>query len=285
MGAWEPWTKCSEQCDCGLKERTRETLDDAGDEKQCPHDAEASTCNCDPCDEVKKTNPSIKLPASSSHGFTPAEYKPAGGFPTDFGEQAACVLDKAEAIVDLTPALQNCAKWDGKLGDPCYPESISQLIKHTEMCCEGREHFVLWKSDTFCEKRIAKLTKHLKNWAEPLFKTCIKQNDATSCAKLKSEGTYNHFAMMLREGLMAAKDLYAKGKPGDKTPAAEAFLKICVPEAKSDSMWQSIVGSLTSAATQPSTDVCIATVQNYVSKFDKSLALHKEDTRRRLRGN
>ena len=85
MAEWVPWTKCSEECDCGLMQRTREILDDAGDMRQCPHDAEASTCNCDPCDEVKKKNPSIKLPASSSHGFTPAEYKPSGGFPTDYG--------------------------------------------------------------------------------------------------------------------------------------------------------------------------------------------------------
>ena len=84
-----------------------------------------------------------------------------------------------------------------------------------------------------------------------------------------------------------AKDLYAKGKPGDKTPAAEAFLNVCVPVTNTDSMWQSIVDTLTSAPSTDniSKDACISTVQNYVQKFDSSLALHKEDTRRRLRGN
>lgn len=283
MTAFVPWTKCSESCDCGLQQRTRDIKDNGGDDNNCPHDAEARTCNCDSCEAVKKTKPTVKLPASSSHGFTPTVFKPAHGFPTDYGEQAACILDKAEAIVDLTPALVNCEKWDEPLGSPCYPESITHLIKHTEMCCEGREHFVLWKSDTFCEKRIAKLIQHLSQWAQPLFLKCVHHGDKDACATLKSQGTYNHFAKMLEEGIAAAKDLYAKGKPGDKTEAASAFLNVCVPEATSTSMWDSIKSTIAGTGGVTAGASCIKTVKSFVAKYDSSLSLAKEDTRR-LRG-
>ena len=133
--------------DCGIQLRTRFRVTHPGEGgKPCPHDSEARTCNCDDC--TKAQIQMHLLPSASAHGFTPATYEPTGGFPTSFGEQAACVLDKAEAVIDLVPAMFYCKEFNEKVGDPCYMHSISHLVGHLEQCCEGRTHFVLWKSDT-----------------------------------------------------------------------------------------------------------------------------------------
>ena len=105
------------------------------DGPQCPHVAEASSCNCKPCDKMKALHPKehVVLPASSSHGFTPSSFVPTGGFPTEFGEQAACVLDKAEAVVDIVPAMLNCKQWHHTVGEACYALPVEHLIKHLSL--------------------------------------------------------------------------------------------------------------------------------------------------------
>ena len=114
--------------------------------KPCPFDSEAVTCNCNTCNSAtmppklagtaKAAKIAVPKIASSAHGFTPSKFKPAGGFPSDFGEQGACVLDKGEAVLELLVAMNQCSAWQGEVGTLCYKESISHLYKHTEMCCE-----------------------------------------------------------------------------------------------------------------------------------------------------
>ena len=232
MSPWTEWSACSEDCDCGLQQRSRDVITKpTADGEECPYNSEAQTCNCEDCDKVKAANPKkhLVLPASSAHGFTPSNYKPDGGFPTDVGEQAACVLDKAEAVVDVVPEMLNCKEWHHEIGEPCYALPIEHLVKHTEACCEGREHFVLWDSDTLCEKNIAQFVHHLKSWAAPIFDKCALHGDASACTQLKTKNTYNHFATLLEQGIAAAKALYAKGKPGDLTEAAKAFTEVTRP--------------------------------------------------------
>ena len=280
MKPFVPWTKCSEACDCGIQLRHREVkTKPSGGGQSCPHDSEARTCNCGKCTKVQVDEQ--LLPSASSHGFTPAAFTPHAGFTTSFGEQAACVLDKAEAVIDLVPATFLCTKFSAQVGDPCYAESIKHLIHHTEMCCEGREHFVLWKSDVKCGELIAGMTQHLQDWINPVWTKCVKNGDADACKELKTEAQFNKFAQILEEGLAAAKALYAHSDSGELTAAAKAFVDICVPSANNADSWAHIKRFiLNSGAKAPSG--CLEKVQAFMQKYDKTHAVLSEDTRRRL---
>jgi len=296
MGSWSPWSKCTEDCDCGLTQRVRDVVSEPqGNGKKCDHDAEAQTCNCDDCtDGDKADDPPSLLPAASAHGYMNKLYAPAGGFPTDFGEQGACVLDKAGALLDLVPAFFKCDKWDGTVGEACFAESIDHLAKHTDACCEGREHFVLWQSDTFCEKRVAVFTRRLRAFGANHFAKCIA-GDAAACAGLRSEAIFGTMANILTLALSTARDLYGKGKPADQTPAAKAFLKVCVPTvtpgnwpALKASMFGSGASTKTLAALDAEVQLvraqgkCVASIKSFASEYTGD-AIAKPNTRRRLR--
>ena len=189
------------------------------------------TCNCgvqckdkDAVKEAAKTALVRAPPAASAHGFVAKKFMPKGGFPTDFGEQAACVLDKTEAVLDLLAEMKSCNAWDGAVGKSCYPESVAHLVRHTEMCCEGREHFVLWGSDTFCEMGIGQFVHGLRVHLKPLLSKCVKS--PASCAA-SSKHAQTRIAKVLQDGLVAASKLFSKAKPGDMTPAAKQLLHTC----------------------------------------------------------
>lgn len=302
VGAWSAWSKCTEDCDCGLTQRVRDVAwtQAQGDGKKCPQFAsEAQTCNCDDCtDGDKAEDPPSLLPAASAHGYMNRLYAPAGGFPTDYGEQGACVLDKAGALLDLVPAFFKCDKWDGTVGEACFAESIDHLAKHADGCCEGREHFVLWQSDTFCEKRVAVFTRRLRAFGANHFAKCVA-GDAAACAGLRSEAVFGTMAGVLTLALACARDLYGKGKPADQTPAAKAFLKVCVPTATPDN-WHALKASMFGSGASTvalarlgiaasvhtkalaAQGKCVASIKSFASEYTGD-AIAKPNTRRRLR--
>ena len=300
MGKWTPWTKCTQACDCGIQQRTREVLVDAKNGgKECPWDSEASTCNCAQCTSEQKAKD--LLPAATAHGFVSKKLTPKGGFPTDYGEQAACILDKAEAVLDLLPAMFVCDSWDEDVGETCYPESIDHLVRHTQMCCEGREHFVLWKSDVMCEKKVASFNYLLRTRVKPLFDKCVnkgKKFTKKECSDLPTRTTWNTWATIIRNAFSAANDLYAQGDPKDKTPAAKAMLKLCLPEMTDDKNayeWLKLKkflvrGDKPGEAPQ-SAQKCLDMVSDYMNNFGNLRvdvdgahleAVPKQDTRRRV---
>ena len=88
MNQWTGWSKCTEDCDCGVKMNYRTVkVQPKGHGKGCPYSDMASTCNCDECKEGEA------MPAASSHGYVPKEYIPDGDFTSKDAEQGACVLD------------------------------------------------------------------------------------------------------------------------------------------------------------------------------------------------
>lgn len=280
---------------------------------QCPYDSAAQTCNCQKCGVTAK--PALR--AASAHGFTPDKFTPKGGFPSDFGEQAACILDKGEAVLDLLVAMNTCSAWGGKVGTICYKESIGHLHRHAEMCCEGREHFVMWTSDLTCEKAIAPFLSRLtKSLAGPFHK-CVSpvgtEGRRSACSSLRALSGYNIFAELLAEATKAAHLLYQKGTPDDMTPAARDALKLCMPEVRKKSAWSTVLDllqttnhaaasgstrtqSLTTMVAKEEADErsfadqhpqasksCRLHIAQYVNKFDQAESLPKDDTRR-LRG-
>ena len=277
---------------------------------QCPYDSAAQTCNCEKC-----AKPALR--AASAHGFTPDKFTPKGGFPSDFGEQAACILDKGEAVLDLLVAINTCSAWGGKVGTICYKESIGHLHRHAEMCCEGREHFVMWTSDLTCEKAIAPFLSRLtKSLAGPFHK-CVSpvgtEGRRSACSSLRALSGYNIFAELLAEATKAAHLLYQKGTPDDMTPAARDALKLCMPKVRKKSAWSTVLDllqttnhaaasgskrtqSLTTIVAKEEADErsfaaqhpqasksCRLHIAEYVNKFDQAESLPKDDTRR-LRG-
>jgi hypothetical protein len=224
----------------------------------CPADSSARECNCLDCpvgggsgsvrgsgggvlgvggvgggggSTVKTDLPPVDVAKLKphAHGFTAAAFTPAGGFASDTGEQAACVLDKAHAVLDLLIGIHICDQWDDGPGAACYPESIRHLARHTEMCCEGREHFVLWKSDLACEKSIAPFLERLREKVQPRFSKCVVRTKG-SAQRCSWRWADVQFPLLLHEGTAAARSLYSRGKPGDKTKRAQEALDVCVPE-------------------------------------------------------
>jgi hypothetical protein len=165
-------------------------------------------------------------PASSSHGFVSRLFHPRHSFESSQGEQAACVLDKTQAFIDLVVDVFKCTKWSGKVGEACYPLSGEHLVQHVEACCQGREHMVLWKSDRTCEQGIGEFVSLFTRVFLPHFKGCVS-GQRRACNSLQSAAGQVTVASILRVGLTAAQVLYAGGHKHDMTEAAHAWLGIC----------------------------------------------------------
>eukprot|EP00937_MAST-01D_sp_MAST-1D-sp2_P004760 g4760.t1 len=272
MSHWSDFSSCTEKCDCGIKLRTRHVTREPGaGGKVCLHDSEAIECNCDDC--LKGNFGTDLLPAASSHGFTPAQYQPDGGFPSSYGEQGACVLDKAEAVVELMPAMFFCPKFNTKEGDPCYMHSIRNVANKLMACCDGREHFVLWKSDTKCGSEIAQMHQYI-TFLQPLWDTCASEvvNNQVACKAIQTKSVYNKFALILEDGLRAARELYKLGKEEDKTEEAKSFLKSCSKKATSDISWEAIKVMLEQGTGRP---VEKSLKEKWASKTEMSACLEK----------
>ena len=189
-----------------------------------PGDTEASTCNTRPCSPAAlRQHPRWHLPAPTAHGFFAAKYRPVGGFQDSEGEQAACVLDKTMALAEAMINAAHCKAWTHVLGQPCYAHVVEHLREHLEQCCEGREHFVLWKSNRQCMEKIGDM---LRDWrykiATKMF--LCQQHDQRACDAMKDG---NFVAPTFLAGLRVARDLYDMASETDQTDAAAKDLYTC----------------------------------------------------------
>ena len=106
-----------------------------GSGKACPPDLNTASCNEGPCSASQRS----VAPASSSHGFVSRLFHPRHSFESSQGEQAACVLDKTQAFIDLVVDVFKCTKWSGKVGESCYPLSGEHLVQHVQDHSHGQE--------------------------------------------------------------------------------------------------------------------------------------------------
>ena len=223
VSSWGPWTPCSAECAGGFKTRTRVIITfPAGTGRACPPDSHSVVCNEAPCTAAQKA----AAPASSSHGFVSRLFHPRGRFQSSKGEQAACVLDKTQAFIDLVVDVFKCTTWDGIAGEPCYPHAAEHLAAHVESCCQGREHMVLWRSDAACASATGEFVGLLRRVFLPNFKGCV-QGAPGACAAIKSAAGQVTVASILKTGLAAAQTMYTGGHKHDITRAAHAWLQIC----------------------------------------------------------
>ena len=117
----------------------------------------------------------------------------------------------------------HCKKWTHVLGQPCYARVVEHLREHLEQCCEGREHFVVWKSNRECMGKIGDM---LRDWrykiATKMF--LCQKHDKRACSAIKDG---NIIAPTFFAGLKVARQLYAMAPEIDKTDAAAKDLHMC----------------------------------------------------------
>ena len=131
-----------------------------------------------------------EFPASNGKvmSFVKAGFRPIEGFQIPSGETAACLLDKAEQVVDVLHALANCEEFTPEPG-LCYNKRVQSLAVHTRLCCQGNEHLVLHSHEVACSKATRPLVAFLLKNLLPQFIQCTE--DPKACA-----GPAKHLAVV-----------------------------------------------------------------------------------------
>jgi hypothetical protein len=222
LSAWGAYSACSQPCAGGIKLRTRAVIKE-GDPMHGPFDSDASTCNEQPCSKLKKLPQGWHLPAPSSHGFAPRTYTPHGGFLSEKAEQGACILDKAVSLIDVLVSLKHCKAFHGKRGHPCYARAVSHLREHLEQCCEGREHYVMWKSNVQCMHNVGGMIRDWKYELETKVYLCQKGHKVM-CDQLHRGKLISR---VLLQGITAASRMYKEASDADITPKAKSDMHMC----------------------------------------------------------
>ena len=252
LSAWGAYSKCSQPCAGGVQLRTRAVLT-AGDPAYPVPDSDAVTCNLMECASLKTLPAGWHLPPPSAHGFASAAYTPAGGFLSEKAEQGACILDKAVSLIEILVSLKHCTTSQyatAAKGQPCYRRAISHLREHLEQCCEGRAHYVMWKSNLQCMRNVGGMIRDWHYLLETKVFLCQRGN-AVMCAKLHNGDLISR---VLMQGLEAAQLMYKDAEPSDLTAKAKVDLQMCNSQKG-----------------------CFATITAYVKKFDADGRIEKED--------
>ena len=71
--------------------------------------------------------------------YTQPAFRPRGGFASTFGEMGACLLDKAEVLLDLAFLLGTCTEYVRFRGAACYTRDALDWFQNVGWCCDGNE--------------------------------------------------------------------------------------------------------------------------------------------------
>lgn len=112
------------------------------------------------------------------------EFVPKGGFSSVYGEMGACVLDKAELLVDIVYQMATCKSYDNYRGSECYEGTAQDFVGHLRMCCAGNTKDGGTESAADCKKLLLPVVGRVTRSVTPLFNKCAR--DSSKCAPLHS---------------------------------------------------------------------------------------------------
>ena len=112
------------------------------------------------------------------------EFVPKGGFRSVYGEMGACVLDKAELLVDIVYMMATCKSYDAYRGSECYQGTVTDFVSHLRMCCASNAKDGGTESAADCKKLLLPVISKAASSIEPLFAKCVQ--DSSACAPLHS---------------------------------------------------------------------------------------------------
>ena len=167
-------------------------------------------------------------------------FRPKNGFRTAYGEMAACVLGKAEAVLDTLYSMTHCKsdQWTDEKGSDCYMNTVKDLNKDIGQCCAGYEHIVLFEMEATCDAAVLPILDPIRQFLKPAWITC--QRHPEQCAKVtkkydtcmreaqkfphmphkpRGEGgracdkaySYGHARKIFKLAVKAAKKIYDRG--------------------------------------------------------------------------
>jgi hypothetical protein len=162
-------------------------------------------------------------------------FVPKGGFKDPSGEQAACLLDKADHIMQI----MRCAQKVHPVGD-CSTNFISDLLPALADCCAGNELKRKWSQGKLddsvkdlCTSRIAKVYLSVKQQLLPGWITCEAAGGTGSPERAKCRKPLFHTARLAFVSILhAARYTFKDDKlrRQDATPGAILTLKACKHE-------------------------------------------------------
>eukprot|EP00937_MAST-01D_sp_MAST-1D-sp2_P007901 g7901.t1 len=118
-------------------------------------------------------------------------FRPKDGFRTAYAEQAACVLGKAEAVLDTVYEMTHCSNagdnnvWSESKGSTCYKKTVHDLDADIAKCCAGYEHIVLFEIEATCDATILPVLEPVRQYLKPAWNRCM--TDAQECLDVKEE--------------------------------------------------------------------------------------------------
>ena len=59
------------------------------------------------------------------------------GFSSVFGEIGACILDKAQVLLDIALLMSTCTEYVGFRGAECFKNDAQDFVANLRFCCEG----------------------------------------------------------------------------------------------------------------------------------------------------
>ena len=181
-------------------------------------------------------------------------FRPKGGFHTAYGEMAACVLGKAEAVLDTLYSMTHCSEdqWTDEKGSDCYVNTVRDLNKDIGQCCAGYEHIVLFEMEATCDAAVLPLLDPIRQFLKPAWVMAQRHPDVIDPVRKKydkcmkeamkfphmphkptGEGgkacdeaySFGHARKIFKLAVKAAKKIYAKGNNrGDVSPVANKLM-------------------------------------------------------------
>ena len=119
--------------------------------------------------------------------YVQPELVPFGGFRTSFGEMGACLLDKAELLVDMAYEMATCTRYEAWEGASCYVNQADVFMQQLRLCCVGRDKLAHQTSIKACNMAILPIMPLFLKRAKPLFDRCARDPTHVPCKQLNRE--------------------------------------------------------------------------------------------------
>eukprot|EP00937_MAST-01D_sp_MAST-1D-sp2_P000431 g431.t1 len=106
---------------------------------------------------------------------------PARGFHSGFGEMAACVVDKAELLLQLAYDMGTCTRYEQWPGAGCYEKQADVFMQQLRLCCVGHDKLANELAVRTCNKVVRPFLPLFLKKAKPMYDTCANEPAHAHC--------------------------------------------------------------------------------------------------------